>query len=162
MSKTAKNGAFIEIFREIDAANPFVLSGACASCSLPVYLFGSSSCACAKKSKFRNQRVIINGLHFASKAEAARYSVLLGAVKAGLISDLVLQPRYSIVIYGQKICDVVGDFSYDLSEGDVSVYEDRKGRETDLFRLKLKLLKLCYPDVQVRIIKTESWNQRRG
>jgi hypothetical protein len=83
-------------------------------------------------------------IFFASSREAMHYRQLLQAQAAGLISDLELQPEFPLVP-GVKY---VADFAYTDSAGQ-RVFEDSKGMETEVFKLKMKLLSHFYPDVTI-------------
>lgn len=104
----------------------------------------AQSCAVpsVKPSKYGNTPTEVDGIKFASKREAQRFSILRLKEKAGEIRGLVLQPRYSIDIQGQHICTYVADFSY--WEGERFVVEDAKGMKTPVYKLKKKLMKACY------------------
>ena len=47
-------------------------------------------------SKYRAKKETVDGHTFDSKKEAARYKALLIEQKAGLIEDLILQPRFTL------------------------------------------------------------------
>ena len=99
------------------------------------------------RSKFGNVRTKVDGISFASKAEAARYQELKLLEKAGKIAVLTLQPRYSLESGGKTICTYVADFEYFLTPADGSrrkVTEDVKGIETAVFKLKRKLFEAQY------------------
>lgn len=84
----------------------------------------------------------ILGQRFDSKAEAKRYLELRLMERAGLIRELVCQPRYDLHgLDGSIACRYRGDFSYvDMSLG-ANVCEDVKGApNTAVFRIKAKLL----------------------
>lgn len=98
------------------------------------------------RSKFGNVRTVVDGITFASKKEARRYSELKLLEKAGKISNLVLQKRFPIYVHEVKICDYVCDFEY-LPEGKAlgrETVEDTKGVRTAIYKLKKKLLAACY------------------
>tara|TARA_R100000951_G_scaffold16512_1_gene12986 strand:+ start:3046 stop:3303 length:258 start_codon:yes stop_codon:yes gene_type:complete len=64
--------------------------------------------------------------------------------RAGNVKDLELQVRYNLVINDQKICAYVADFRYQrLNKDDEweEIVEDAKGVETDVFKLKKKMMK---------------------
>lgn len=108
-------------------------------------------------SKYRNQKTVIDGIRFDSKAESRRYVQLKLLEQAGAISDLKLQPRYRLQeAYkhprtGKKVQAIhyIGDFQY-VQEGQV-VVEDVKGKETPLFKVKRKLFEFKYQDIELRI-----------
>ena len=93
-----------------------------------------------KRHKYRAKPVTVDGVWFASGREADRWSVLRIMERAGMITDLVRQPRYPIVINGIKICEYRGDFAYRNSLGEPCT-EDVKGVHTDVFRIKQRLVK---------------------
>ena len=79
-----------------------------------------------------------------SLKEASHYIALSQAEKAGKIQKLKLQPRFPIVIKGQKICTVVLDFTYYDNEKSCWFYIDVKGMDTSLSKLKRKLVETEY------------------
>lgn len=97
-----------------------------------------------KPSKYRNEKTVVNGIEFASKKEAGRYSDLVLLVKAKKIGELQLQQIYPLVAYGVKICNYQADFTYiDMTEKKL-VVEDCKGFRTPAYRIKAKLFFACY------------------
>lgn len=95
-------------------------------------------------SKYRNVKTEVDGITFASKAEAKRYSELKLLERAGKIKELHLQPRYPLTVEGEKICTYVGDFLYrDPLTGNY-VLEDVKGVRTAAYNIKRKLVKAIY------------------
>ena len=92
--------------------------------------------------KFRAKRTEVDGITFASKAEAARYQTLKLELANGIISDLELQPKFPISVNGYKICTYIADFRYKLSGR--TVVEDVKGMQTPVFKIKAKLLKAVH------------------
>lgn len=80
---------------------------------------------------------------FPSRREARRYDVLRQKEELGVISRLGLQPKYEIVINGEKVCTVVLDFKY-LEYGVTWVVEDSKGHDNAMSKLKRKLVKACH------------------
>lgn len=102
--------------------------------------------------KYRNTKTVIDGVTFDSKKESARYSDLKLMHRAGAITDLTLQPKFDIVINGQKVCSYIADFSY--VENGVTVVEDVKSemtRKLPTYRLKKKLMKAVH-NIEVREI----------
>lgn len=94
--------------------------------------------------KYRNKPTEVDGIRFASKAEARRYTELKLLERAGEISDLKLQPRYPMIVKGQHVCVYVGDFEYRDNNTGRIVTEDKKGVKTDVFVLKSKLFQALY------------------
>ena len=93
-------------------------------------------------SKYKNSKVVIDGIKFDSGAEGERYKILKSAEKAGLIKNLQLQVNYPLLVNGLKICDYRADFVYEV--GGKTVAEDVKGQLHDVFKLKYKLMYACH------------------
>jgi hypothetical protein len=93
------------------------------------------------KSKYRNQRVEMDGMTFASKREAARYAELRLLERIGDIHELECQPRFPLVVNGHRVATYVADFRYRQRDGTV-VVEDVKSEptKTPVYRLKAKLV----------------------
>lgn len=108
-------------------------------------------------SKYKAQPTVVDGVRFASKREAARYSELLLLVRARQIRCLVLQPNFVLMapVYDgyTAISDInqgrfsrvspIGhyraDFKYEEFRGGgnwLMVVEDCKGFRTDVYRWK--------------------------
>lgn len=98
-------------------------------------------------SKYGAIPVVVNGIRFASKREGRRYWDLYLMEKAGKISDLVLQPGFTFA------CGIKykADFAY--TENGKRIYEDVKGFQPRAFKLKMKMFKHEFPDVELRIFK---------
>lgn len=103
--------------------------------------------AAPKRNKYGNKRTQVDGIWFASKREATRYSVLRIAQRGGLIRELELQKRYPLEVKGVKIGTYVCDFRY-IEDG-IPVVEDCKGAKTQVYKLKKKLMKAIY-EIEVR------------
>jgi hypothetical protein len=96
-------------------------------------------------SKYHAQPTTLDGIRFASKKEARRWSELCLLQKAKAITDLERQVKYDLVVNDVRICAYVADFTYwELSRaaGDAPVFivEDAKGVRTPEYRLKCKLM----------------------
>lgn len=103
------------------------------------------------RSKYGNTWVTIDGRKFQSKAEGRRYERLRDWQKEGRISGLEMQPRFPIVIEGEKVATYVADFRYvDKESGDV-VIEDVKGAIKAVYRLKKALVEALYGVVIVEV-----------
>lgn len=97
----------------------------------------------AKKSKYKNRKVVVDGITFDSKAEAKRWEMLLHMERSGEIYALRRQVRFPIVVNGLKICTWIADFAYRISASGNDVVEDVKSeftRKLPLYRLKYKLV----------------------
>lgn len=117
-----------------------------------------------KRHKYGAKRTQFNGVWFDSALEANRYAVLLMQERAGLIKNIILQPRYKLCCGGTPILiksagypkgrhsTAVLDFEYiEVATGE-KVLEDAKGRDTAKSRLKRAILEAEY-GLTVRIIK---------
>jgi len=101
-----------------------------------------------RASKYAAIPTVVDGIRFASKREAKRYSELLLLLRAGNIVELELQPKFPCVVNGEKVCDYIADFAY-LGPDGVRVVEDAKGVKTPVYRLKKKLVESLYPNVKI-------------
>ncbi len=102
--------------------------------------------------KYGNKKVIIDGITFDSKAEAAYYNQLKILKKAGEIKDFEMQVKFTLVDRfkhptrkrknGQSAVvgaiDYIPDFVVEENDGTKHVV-DVKGHRTPVFNLKAKL-----------------------
>lgn len=97
-------------------------------------------------SKYRAVKTTVDGITFASKAEAKRYQELKALCLAGHILNLKCQPVFvladAVTINGRRRPSIryVADFSYYTPDMDF-VVEDVKGMLTPVYRLKRHLMK---------------------
>ena len=94
--------------------------------------------------KYNAKRTVVDGITFDSRKEARRYGELKLLEKAGEIIYLKTHPSFPIVIDGKNICVVELDFSYSLRHSPVEVYEDVKGFDTPMSKLKRKMVEAAY------------------
>jgi len=95
--------------------------------------------------KYHAARTEVDGIVFASKAEAARYCELKLLQGAGEITGLELQPKFPLIVNGKKVATYIADFRY-TERGEV-VVEDVKSvatRKIAVYRLKIKLVQAIY------------------
>jgi hypothetical protein len=97
----------------------------------------------------------LDGITFASKAEMNRFAELKMLERAGLIEGLERQPRYILLTEPHKNKSIVyvADFRYRSLETKGIVVEDVKGMRTEVYKLKLKLFRDRYPDIDFREVK---------
>lgn len=93
-----------------------------------------------RPSKYGAVRTEIDGITFASKAEAKRYGELKLLASGKVIEGLVLQPSFELIVNGAKIGVYRADFQYWDNEQGCRVVEDVKGMKTPVYRLKKKLM----------------------
>lgn len=103
----------------------------------------------AKPSKYRNVKTEVAGIVFDSKREAKRWTELLWLEKTGVISALERQRSFTLTVAGHKICRYVADFVY--LENGKQIVEDSKGAQTPVFKLKAKLFRALFPDLELRL-----------
>lgn len=106
--------------------------------------------------KYRAKPTVVDGIRFASKKEASRYSQLKILEKAGAISDLKLQPKYllgpdyaPVLLRSSRYpngrrASYIADFSYYDLENFKFVVEDVKGMDTPLSKLKRGIVEAQY------------------
>lgn len=102
-----------------------------------------------RRNKYGAKPQVVDGVRFASKAEAKRDAELQLLAKAGAIQRLERQPRFVLYANGEKVCTYVADWRY--FEGTREVIEDKKGVQTPAFKIKFALAKALYPDIEWRI-----------
>lgn len=115
-----------------------------------------------RRNKYGAKPVVVDGVRFASKAEAKRDAELVLLEKAGEIRNLKRQPRFPLMVGDKRICTYVGDWQYEEIEvrktpgcrpwgAWISVVEDRKGVLTPAFKIKWALAKALHPEIEWRI-----------
>ncbi len=97
-----------------------------------------------KRSKYGAVRTELDGVTFASKAEARRYAELRLLERAGEIHTLTRQvPIDLLAVGGGKVGQYVADFLYFNRDG-TSCAEDVKGCKTPLYSWKKRHVKAQY------------------
>ena len=107
--------------------------------------------------KYHAKKTWMKGRVYDSKKEANRAFELEMLAKYGKIQNLqkqvpfVLQEGY-VNKHGKKIRPItyIADFTY--VEDGILVVEDTKGMETDVFKIKRKMLEYKYPDIEFRVV----------
>lgn len=107
-------------------------------------------------SKYKAIPTTVDGHRFSSKKEARRYGELKLLEQAGHIFELELQPRFPLLVNGEKIGDYVADFQYKKPEYESAgpdskwnlslVVEDVKSQatKTPIYKWKKKHLRCQY------------------
>lgn len=107
--------------------------------------------------KYHNKKVQVDMYVFDSIAESRRYKELKLLERAGVITELELQPRFLLQEGFKKNgktfrkIEYIADFQY-IENGKL-IIEDVKGKETEVFKLKRKLFEHEYPDYELKLIK---------
>ncbi len=104
--------------------------------------------------KYRARRAVVDGVVFASKREAKRYTELRLLEKVGQIKHLKLQVPFRLMVKQNHVCTYTADFVYEewtvTGEGsgyNETIVEDCKSphlRKNPVFRLKSKLMAAIY------------------
>lgn len=111
--------------------------------------------------KYRNTKIIIDGIEFDSKKEGYRYKELKLLERAGLIRDLKLQVSYtlqpSFKKNGQTVRSIkyIADFDYFTTKDNRHILEDVKSPATakdKTYILKKKMLIYKYQDIEFKEI----------
>ena len=90
------------------------------------------------RSKYNAIITAIDGIKFASRAEARRYQELKLAERAGEISLLSLQPKFELTVNNVHVCNYVADFRYvEVDTGKIFI-EDVKGMKTQVYTEETK------------------------
>ena len=92
------------------------------------------------------------GHYHPSKLEAEYCDLLHLQLKAGEITEIEWQPRFNMIVNGQKICAHIPDFRVTYKDGTVQVHEC-KGYEMPVWNIKRKLFEALYPDIDYIVIK---------
>ena len=104
-----------------------------------------------KQNKFKNKKIIIDGIKFDSKKEGYYYVYLKELEKTNKISNLQLQVKYELQPKFKRdnktyrSITYIADFAYE--ENGKTVVIDVKGFKTDVYKLKKKLLLYNYPNI---------------
>lgn len=96
------------------------------------------------KHKYGAVRTEVDGIAFASKAEARRYQELKLLQKAGEIEGLELQPKFPLIVEGKRVGAYIADFRYWLPSKSRAIIEDVKGMRTAVYRMKKKIVEAQY------------------
>jgi hypothetical protein len=111
-----------------------------------------------KRSKFRNEPVVIDGIRFDSKKEGNRWLELKRLEAAGEISHLDRQPKFKLLINGSPLkyesgrqAVYIADFAYFDPAIGKRVVEDVKSpaTKTPVYKLKKALVEKIYPAVKI-------------
>jgi len=107
-------------------------------------------------SKYSNEPSVVDGLIFHSKKEANRYKELLLMKNAGLIENLQLQPLFILQTgfsyKGKKERAITYSADFQYTENGKTIVEDVKGMQTDVYKIKRKLLLCKFPDINFQEI----------
>ena len=116
-----------------------------------------------KVSKYRSQKTALDGVTFHSALECEAYRILTLWATAGAISDLRLQPSFTIQEgftrpTGERVKPIrySADFRFFDEQTRKIRYVDAKGKLTQAFLKSMKQMKDKFPDVEI-----ELWDRDR-
>ncbi len=99
------------------------------------------------QSKYHNMPTVVAGIRFDSKKEARRYEYLMLQLQMGIICDLRLQQDFTLqeaytTAEGKRVRAIRyrADFAYTVCGTGEQVIEDAKGRRTDVYQIKQKMM----------------------
>ncbi len=101
--------------------------------------------------KFNAKKTIIDGIKFDSKLEAQFYEILKPHI-IQLQPSFELQPSY-VTSDGVKVRNIVYKADFMILYKSKQIVIDAKGMETPVFKIKVKMLKYHYPDLEFYAIK---------
>jgi len=105
------------------------------------------------RSKYGNRKVWADGFCFDSEKERDYYNTLKLLLRAGVIKGFGRQPEF-LLTEGTGPHDRGTSYRADFIVWYMDRVEivDTKGFETETFKLKLKMMKEKYPEIEVKIV----------
>ena len=109
-------------------------------------------------SKFHNKKTIVDGILFDSQMESYYYLYLKELKEQGVVVDFKLQPVFILQEGfskdGKRIQPIkyIADFEVTYNDGHVEII-DVKGKITEAFRIKRKILLYKYRDVDFKCVR---------
>lgn len=103
-----------------------------------------------RTNKFGAKKTEVDGIVFASKAEAERYGTLKLLERARQVRAVSVQPEFPLRINGVLVGFYKADFSY--FEGGRQIVDDVKGMITEAASLRMRVFMACYPNAELRIV----------
>ena len=108
--------------------------------------------------KFKNKKTEIDGIKFDSEMESHYYLYLKELKEEGVVVDFELQPAFILqegfIKDGRKIRPITykADFEVTYIDGHIEVI-DVKGKMTEEFKLKRKMLLYKYRDINFKCVQ---------
>lgn len=107
--------------------------------------------------KYGNKPDILDSYRFDSLAELSRYKELKLLLSAGEITDLWIHPRFELQPKfrrdGKTERAIVYEADFSYRENGQLIVEDVKGKRTQLYSTKRKMLLYKYPEIEFREVK---------
>lgn len=106
------------------------------------------------RNKYNAKKVWVDGILFDSKSEADYYCKLKLLLRAGEITGFCRQARFVITegINGERGTEYVTDFIIFYPDGNYRIV-DVKGKETEVFKIKVKAFREKYPKLKIELEK---------
>lgn len=105
------------------------------------------------RNKYGAKKTVLDGIRFDSKAEANFYATLKLREKAGEVSGVELQRPFALIgPDGEVITTYRSDFAFWDHIEDRFRVVDVKGVETDVFKLKRKMMRSML-GIEVEVVK---------
>lgn len=109
--------------------------------------------------KYKSKKIEVDGITFSSKKEADYYCELKLRKQTKGIKDFSLQPKFLLqegyrdMQTGKKIRPIYykSDFEIVHNDGSKEIVET-KGFKTQVYKLKIKMFKLRYPDLKLTVL----------
>src|SRR5690554_2149342 len=111
-----------------------------------------------RKSKYNNQKTMVDGIKFDSKKEAEYYCNLKILKQAGKIKDYRLQPKYELQPAFKKngkkyrAITYIADFVITNNDGTTEVVDVKSSKtfKTQVYRIKKKMFEYKYPELTIK------------
>lgn len=107
--------------------------------------------------KFGAIKTVFDGVTYDSKLEASFAAMVDILYKTGEVVKIERQYKIPMVVNGKLVCRHEVDFKLTWKNGAVS-YEEVKGKETAVYKLKKHLLDALYPNYYYRLQKKGNIN----
>lgn len=111
--------------------------------------------------KYKNKKIVIDGIEFDSRLEANRYCQLKILERAREIKDLrrqvefIIQPSYKKNNKTIRAIKYIADFVYYDVKKKKTIIEDTKGFKNEVYRIKKKIFEYKYPELEIVEIRRE-------
>ena len=123
-----------------------------------------------RRSKYNNRKTIIDDVIFDSISEAQHYVDLKQLKVEGKIQDFDLQPEIELqpgfIYKGKKFRPIkyVGDFRIFKNDGSIVIQDVKgtRGYQTDVFKLKMKMLLFKFPNINFEIVVKNGKNGKKS
>lgn len=109
-----------------------------------------------RRNKYHARKCVVDGIEFDSQKEARRYGELKLLEKAGVIQQLVLQPKYTLQpkfkLNGKTHRAITYKADFEYTQNGERIVEDVKGYKTQSYKIKKKLF--MYQNQDKKFIET--------